>query len=155
MLMLFVQVFVLILQLALAEPNFRVSKCVSTIVRWERIIYRSGTKSKGAKTKMLDWFDTHFQSSPRWVWNKNNQIRVGMPTQHILTVYESWYSKIKFKICFFSCCNPGQPAGQHPFRWETWQKKVKTSSLVKRQGNVNKKYLRRQHSIRHNLQICT
>merc|ERR1711953_188880 len=40
-------VFVLILQLALAEPNFRVSKCVSTIV---------------------------------------------------------------------SCCNPGQPAGQHPFR---------------------------------------
>merc|ERR1712156_1014316 len=40
-------VFVLILQAALAEPNFRVSKCVSTIV---------------------------------------------------------------------SCCNPGQPAGQHPFR---------------------------------------
>ena len=54
MLMFFVQVFVLILQPAFAEPNFRVSKCVSTIVRWEwapleRIIYSSGTKSKGAQ----------------------------------------------------------------------------------------------------------
>ena len=144
MLMFFVQVFVLILQAALAEPNFRVSKCVSTIVRWEwapleRIIYSSGTKSKGAQkqrcwiclirtsNRLLIEFETKKPNSCR---NANSAYsnRVWVVT------LES-----KIQICFFSCCNPGQPAGQHPFRWETWQKKVKTSSLVKRQGNVNKK----------------